>query len=146
MLRHSDKSIKQFARYILVGGFNTVFGYGLFALLIWAFRGLGTFSYMYAAVLANVIAISVAFLGYKWFVFRTSGNYLAEYIRCFGVYGSSTLIGLAGLPILVPILRHNLHEPEQAPYIAGAIIVVFTIMFSFLGHTNITFRNERNKK
>ena len=39
--------------------------------------------------LANLIAITVAFLGYKWFVFRTRGNYLVEWIRCFGVYGSS---------------------------------------------------------
>jgi len=143
MLWHSYKSTEQIARYILVGGFNTVFGYGLFALLNWTFKGLGLYSYMYAAVLGNLIAISVAFLGYKWFVFRTEGNYLVEYIRCFGVYGSSALIGLAGLPILVPILRRNLQQPEQAPYIAGAIMVLVTVIFSFLGHKKISFRQNR---
>jgi putative flippase GtrA len=126
-----------------VGGFNTVFGYGVFALLNWAFRGLGSYSYMYAAVLANVIAISVAFLGYKWFVFRTRGNYLIEWIRCFGVYSSSALIGLAGLPILVPILRHVLHRPDYAPYIAGAILTLLTVLFSFLGHKNFSFRQQQ---
>lgn len=127
-------------RYILVGGFNTVFGYGVFASLNWLFRGLGTYSYLYAAVLANVIVISVAFLGYKWFVFRTRGNYLVEYIRCFGVYGGSALISLAGLPILIPILRRSLHRPERAPYIAGALLTVITVLFSFLGHKKISFR------
>jgi len=128
-----------------VGGFNTVFGYGLFALLNWFFRGLGSYSYMYAAILANVIAISVAFLGYKWFVFRTRGNYLVEWIRCFGVYGSSALIGLAGMPILVPILRHALRNPELAPYIAGAILTVVTVLFSFVGHKKFSFRQKRVK-
>jgi len=139
----SEKSIDQLMRYILIGGLNTVFGYGMFALLTWSFRGMNSYSYMYAAVLANFITISVAFLGYKWFVFRTSGNYLAEYIRCFGVYGSSVLIALAGLPILVAILRRGLHRPEQAPYIAGAIMLVVTVMLSFLGHKNISFRRNQ---
>jgi putative flippase GtrA len=138
----SHKSLLQFVRYILVGGFNTVFGYGVFALLNWSFTGFGPYSYMYAAVLANFVAISVAFLGYKWFVFRTRGNYLREWIRCFGVYGSSALIGLVGLPILVPILRPHLHNPGQSSYIAAAMLTVVTVIFSFLGHKNISFRRE----
>jgi len=138
----SHRSVGQFVRYIAVGGFNTAFGYCLFALLTWSFKGLGTYNYMYAAVLSNIIAISVAFLGYKWFVFRTRGNYLVEWLRCFGVYGSSTLVGLAGLPILVPILRHILRKPEEAPYIAGAILTVVTVVFSFFGHKNFSFRQK----
>jgi putative flippase GtrA len=141
----SHKSLRQFIRYILVGGFNTVFGYGVFALLNWLTRGLGTYNYLYASVLANVISISVAFLGYKWFVFRTRGNYLAEYIRCFGVYGSSALIGLAGLSILVPILRRSLHHAEEAPYVAGALLMAITVIFSFFGHKNISFRPSRSE-
>jgi putative flippase GtrA len=97
---------------------------------------------MYAAVLSNFIAISIAFLMYKWFVFRTRGNYLIEWIRCFGVYGSSALIGLAGLPILVPILRRHMHRPDLASYIAAAIMTVVTVIFSFLGHKNISFRHK----
>ena len=138
----SHKPVEQFVRYILVGGFNTVFGYSVFALLTWSFRGLGSYSYMYAAVLANFIAITAAFLGYKWFVFRTRGNYLIEWIRCFGVYGVSSLIGLAGLPILVTILRHTLHRPELAPYIAGALLMTVTVLFSFFGHKNFSFRQK----
>jgi putative flippase GtrA len=140
------KPLLQFVRYILVGGFNTVFGYGLFAILNWWFRGLGSYSYMYAAVLANFIAISVAFLGYKWFVFRTRGNYLIEWIGCFGVYGSSALIGVVALPILVPILRHHLRHPEQASYIAAAVMTIVTVLVRFVGHKNISFRPEAGQR
>ena len=129
-------------RYLLVGGFNTVFGYGLFAFLNWWFTGLGSYGYLYASILASLISITVAFLGYKWFVFRTRGNYLIEWIRCVGVYGSSMLIGLAGLSVLVPILRKSLHRPELAPYIAGAIMTAVTVIISFLGHKNISFRRK----
>lgn len=142
----SDKSAYQFMRYVLVGGFNTVFGYSLFALLNWSFTGLGAFSYMYAAILSNLIAITVAFLGYKWFVFRTRGNYLMEWVRCVGVYGSSMAIGLVGLPILVPILRSHSQHPERAPYIAAAILTVITVIFSFLGHRSISFREGWSMK
>ena len=140
----SNKSLHQFARYVLVGGFNTVFGYGLFALLNWLFTGLVSYSYMYAAALANIVAITVAFLGYKWFVFRTRGNYLIEWLRCLGVYGSSMVISLAGLPVLVPILRSHLQRPEGASYLAAAIMTVVTVIFSFLGHKNISFREKLN--
>ena len=138
----SDKTLSQFVRYLLVGGFNTVFGCALFALLNWSFEGLGPFSYMYAAVLANLIAITVAFIGYKRFVFRTRGNYLVEWVRCVGVYGSSMAIGLVGLPILVTILRRFLAKPVHAPYIAAAMLTAITVVFSFLGHKNISFRQK----
>lgn len=146
MEHNSHKSFLQLVRYLLVGGFNTAFGYGLFALLNWSFTGLGSYSYMYAAVLSNLIAITVAFLGYKWFVFRTRGNYLIEWIRCLGVYGSSMLISLAGLAVLVPVLRRGLHRPELASYIAAAIMMVVTVILSFLGHKNISFREKLTAK
>ena len=142
MNQNRQKSLPQFVRYILSGGLNTIFSYGIFALLNWSLRGLGSYSYMYAAVLANFIAITVSFLGYKWFVFRTQGNYLREWIRCFGVYGGSALIGLVGLPILVPILRHYLQRSEGAPYIAAAILAGFSALSSFFGHKNFSFRQK----
>jgi putative flippase GtrA len=52
------------------------------------------------------------------------------------------IVSLAGFAILVPILRRNLQNPEQAPYIAGAVMVVVTVLFSFLGHKRISFRQK----
>lgn len=140
----SKATAGQFVRYIFVGGFNTAFGYGVFALLNWSFRGLGSLAYMYAWLLANVIAISAAFLAYKWFVFHTRGNYLIEWIRCFGVYGSGMLFGAVALPITVTILRRTLHRPERAPYIAVALLTLVTVLLSFLGHKHFSFRRKRS--
>lgn len=135
--------LPQFRRYLLIGGFNTIFGYCLFALLNWAFSGLGTYNYMYASVLSTLISISLAFLLYKWLVFRTKGNYLVEWVRFFGVYGASLLFTFSGLPILVTILRRNLQKPEHAPYIANAILTVIIVLFSFFGHKRISFRPSK---
>lgn len=135
----SDKSILQFTRYLLVGGFNTVFGYGLFALLNWLFSGI-SYGYMYASFLASLIGLTVAFLGYKWFVFRTRGNYLLEWLRCVGVYGTAALLSLLGLSILVPILRVRMAHPGRASYLAGAIMTLVMVIYSFFAHRNISFR------
>ena len=140
MSSNDRKSFFEVLRYLLVGGFNTLFGYGIFALLNWLFTGMGRYSYMYATLLASLIALTVAFLGYKWFVFRTHGNYLAEWIRCLGVYGSTVLISLAGMPILVPLLQRALSHPERASYIAGAIMTGVSIIFGFFGHKKVSFR------
>ena len=113
----------------------------MFAFLNWIFTGrCGTYSYMYASFLASIISITVAFLGYKQFVFKTRGNYLKEWIRCIGVYGSSMVIGLIGMPILVPILQAHMRHAERASYLAGALMTVVTIVFSFFGHKNVSFR------
>jgi putative flippase GtrA len=132
----------QFMRYAVVGAFNTLFGYAVFALLNWLMTGLWRYSYLLASILGSVFTISVAFLSYKRFVFRTRGNYLIEWIRCLGVYATSVLVGLGGLAILVPLLQHHLRRSELASYIAGAIITGVTVVFSFFGHKNISFRQK----
>lgn len=136
----SKESAGQFLRYILVGGFNTLFGFCVFALLNWLFRKFGSFAYMYAWLLANVIAITAAFLAYKWFVFKTRGNYLIEWIRCFSVYGSGMAFGAVALPITVTILRRTMHRPDSAPYVGVALLTSVTVILSFLGHKNFSFR------
>ena len=132
----------QVIRYLMVGGFNTCFGYGLFVAFNYLFRRLGVYGSEIASLLSNIVAITVAFLGYKWFVFRTKGNYLREWIRCFGVYGTSALIGLAGLPILVTILRPHLQRPELASYLAAAIMMAVTAASSFVGHKYFSFKTR----
>jgi len=140
--RSTEKSLPQVARYILVGGFNTVFGYGLFAVLNWLLRPVGSYAYLLASFLSNVIAITVAFLGYKWFVFQSRGSYIKEWLRCMSVYGSSMLITLAGLAILVPVLQRFLYWRTQASYIAAAIMALVTVILSFFGHKHFSFRSK----
>jgi putative flippase GtrA len=137
----THRSVWQFARFLLVGGFNTLFGYAVFAVLNWALTRL-PYGYLVATLLADLISITVAFLGYKWFVFRTKGHYLHEWVRCVGVYGTSILLGLAGMAILVPLLRRHMARPQAASYLAAGVMMVATVAFSFFGHKNISFRQR----
>src|SRR5208282_768109 len=101
----------QFVRYLLVGVWNTVFGYLVYVTLTWVFSRHVAYGYLYAAVLSNIIAITVAFFGYKWFVFKTRGNYLREWLRCFMVYGAAALPNLLLLPVVVNVLIYAFHIP-----------------------------------
>ena len=129
----------KFIRYLAVGALNTVFGYGCFAFFTMLLTPFIAYGYVLASLLANVLAITFSFLGYKWFVFKTNGHYLKEWLRCVGVYTGSMLLSAAALPVLVPIVRRQTGNAKTAPYIAGAIVLVFSVVFSFFGHRHISF-------
>jgi putative flippase GtrA len=130
----------QFARYLLVGLWNTVFGYVCFAGFTALLEKAVPQSYLAGSLLANLVSITVAFLGYKWFVFRTKGNYLREWLRCLGVYSGSIALGLALLPLMVVAIRRNFGYQKEAPYIAGALLTCITVIMSFFGHKHFSFR------
>jgi putative flippase GtrA len=126
-------------RYLAVGACNTAFGYGCFALLTLLLTPIFTYGYVLASLLANLFSITFAFFGYKWFVFKTKGNYLREWIRCVGVYATSMIVSAAALPFAVGFIRRQPGHDRSAPYIAGAIVLVFSVLFSFFGHRHISF-------
>jgi len=130
----------QFLRYLAVGAWNTLFGYGTYALFTVLLMPRTRFGYIYASVLSSVLNITVAYLGYKFFVFKTHGNYMAEWLRCILVYGSAMLPGLFLLPLLVAGLHYGFHLGKSAPYIAGAVVMGCTVLYSFFGHKHFSFR------
>jgi putative flippase GtrA len=136
----------QFLRYLLVGGWNTLFGYCIYALFTALLMPRLRFGYIYAAVFSNLIAITVAYFGYKFLVFKTRGNYISEWFRCILVYGSGLLPGLILLPLLVEGLHHGFHLQSSAPYIAGALLTGFTVIYSFFGHKHFSFRGHPNTR
>jgi putative flippase GtrA len=131
----------QFGRYLLVGAWNTLFGYGTFALFTAVLNPIVPHSYIWASLFSSLLNITVAYLGYKWFVFRTKGNYLREWMRCVAVYSGGIVFGLIALPVLVLLIRHHTRFDTQAPYIAGALLTVSVVLYSFLGHKNFSFRS-----
>ncbi len=130
----------QFGRYLLVGAWNTLFGYGSFAFFTAILNSVVPHSYIVASVISSLLNISVSYLGYKWFVFKTKGNYLREWIRCVGVYSGGILFGVVALPVLVTLIRRNTRFFAQAPYIAGALLTAFMVVYSFVGHKKFSFR------
>ena len=129
-------------QYLAVGGVNTLFGYGCFALLQWALADHLAHAYLLASPLATLISITFSFLGYKHFVFKTKGNYLREWTRCLVVYSGNIVIGLLCLPPLVVGLTHLIGVTKEAPYLAQGIVLILGVGWSYLGHSRYSFRHR----
>ena len=131
----------QFGRYLAVGMWNTAFAYGTFALFTALLDRYMPASYLAASLISSVLNITVSFLGYKWFVFRTRGNYLREWLRCLMVYSGGILLSLALLPPTVFVIAHLTGDAHAAPYIAGALLLGLQVILSFLGHKTFSFKD-----
>lgn len=115
----------------MVGVFNTVFGYAL-SLLVYHFLQ-NDLSIVLIGIMINVISITVAFLGYKLFVFESSGNWLHEYLRCYVTYGFSAVLGIALIWLFV----------EQWGWIfwfSQGLIIILSTVISYFMHRHFTFR------
>jgi putative flippase GtrA len=167
----------QLVRYLLVGVFNTLFGYTAFVIALTLLNGALPQRFLYltvvlASVVSTPLSITVAYFGYKFFVFRTHGNYLVEWLRCFAVYGTAQIPGLIALSALTRVLQTVFHRhtvslhallaavqahlngrplllvqhiasgKAMAGYIAGAIVMAFSTIYSFIGHKKVTFRTR----
>ena len=134
----------QLFRYLLIGGWNTLFGYSCFFLMNrWLSQLMPAYSYIVASLASNLISITVAFLGYKWLVFRTKGNYVREWFRSLMVYGGTMVFSAIALAPLVGLIRHTTRYQTQAPYISAAMIAIIAMISSFFGHKHISFRKAK---
>lgn len=130
----------QLWRYLLVGTWNAAFAYGTFALFTALLDRYMPASYLAGSLISTVLNITISFLGYKWFVFKTKGNYLTEWGRSFMVYSGGIVLGLALLPPTVFLVSWITGNSRAAPYIAGALLLSVQVVTSFLGHKNYSFK------
>jgi putative flippase GtrA len=130
-------------RYLVVGAWNTLVGYGSYALFSVLLSPLMHCGCVLASLLANLAAVTFAFFAYMWFVFKTQGNYLQEWTRCLDVYSGSMLLSAAALPFVVALGRRQTEDIQHAPYIAGAIVLVFSVISSFFGHRHFSFDGSK---
>jgi len=120
-------------RYLVVGGANTAFAYGVFAICYHVLAP--HIHYMIVLVCSTVLNITVAYLNYKFVVFRTKGNYLREYLRFYGVYAVPIGLGFLLFPLGVEVLHLN-------AYVTQAVITVITVVLSYFGHKNVSFKRR----
>jgi putative flippase GtrA len=118
-------------RYLLAGGWNTIFGYGvsvgLYTLLA------DKLHITVIAAVANIITITMSFSTYKLFVFKTQGNWLHEYARSYVIYGGMAIFGIILLWILVDFLGWPI-------WYAQALVILITVGASYFGHKFFTFK------
>ncbi len=120
-------------RFVLVGAINTVVGYVSYsALVLWVFGGV-PFGYVISLIVSYALAITIAFVLYRRFVFRVTGHVMRDYVRFVGVYLVSIGLNAAALPVLVEYVG-------LSPLIAQAIVLIVTTLISFFGHKSFSFR------
>lgn len=116
-------------RYVLVGVLNTAWGFTLFTVLIVALD----IWYPAALVVSHVVAVSTAFLLYRYLVFHVAGSAWLDFVRCHGVY----LVQLVVKTALLVVLAEAFSVP---PVPAMALTIITTMIVSFYGHKHVSFR------
>jgi putative flippase GtrA len=132
-------------RFLMVGVFNTAFSLALYSGLVIVFGrmlpGYGKPLIVdIAFAISTPIAITVAFLCYKHFVFRTKGNYLREWLRCFAVYSVSFPMGLVILPTVTHLLLRLALTHNSAPFLAGLVNSLCIACYSYFAHKKFSFK------
>jgi putative flippase GtrA len=116
--------------FLIVGAVNTVVG-------LLAFAGflvlLGKQHYLVVLACAHVVSVLIAFVLYRWVVFRVRGHLLADLWRFETVYLSALAVNFVLLPLLVEVAHLEV-------YPAQAMIVVVTSVMSWVGHKHFSFR------
>jgi putative flippase GtrA len=121
----------QAVRFAAVGAFNTIFSFGVFAVLQ---RMIGaTVNYEITLVISTVVGIIEAYLLQRWLVYQVRGRWWRDLVRFSGVYGIVLCINLVLLPLAVEVW----HLPVTA---TQGVIMVLVAIGTFLTGRYFTFR------
>jgi putative flippase GtrA len=126
--------MRQQWRFLLVGAFNTLFGYVLFSGLFLLFGK--RVHYLVIGFIAHVIAVSNAFIAYRTLVFPAKDKWQASFVR----FNLSHLMGLgfgmSGLYALVEFGHSN-------PLLAQAVITTLSVILSYTLHRYFSFPDAK---
>lgn len=118
-------------RFLLVGGFNTVFSYTIFAFLYEVIK----LDYNIALALQYVITVNVSVLTMRYYVFRSCGDFMKEFCKAWGVYIFLYFFNAAVLNFFVIVL-------ELYPLLAQALYLVISTIITFIMHKYLSFRKR----
>jgi len=116
--------------FLSIGAVNTGVGFLCFAGFL---ALLGQQRYMATLVCAHIVSVLIAFVLYRYVVFRVRGHLLRDLWRFETVYLVALAVNLALLPLLVQLA----HLPVL---LAQALILVVTALISWVGHKHFSFR------
>ncbi len=109
-------------RFLLVGGYNTVFSYLIYALFLYMSNGTQP---QIALALSFLLSSINSYLTQKIYVFNTRSNYISEYIRCLGTWSVGYLINTVLLWFFISYLEIN-------PYVAQLLISIIISVNSYV--------------
>lgn len=135
-------------RYLIVGVWNTAFGYALFVLLLAvvgpSVQALSTSSnqlvaligrnyYLVAQWLGWLVAVPQSTATMRFFVFGSSGRLLPQIGRAYFIYLPAQALSSVILWLTVRVLH-------MSPPLGALITILVTTVFSYIGHKYFTFR------
>ena len=116
--------VAEILRYLVAGVFNTAFGYGLYAGLLWL--GLGRYG---AQAIGYVLGTGFNYLTYSRGVFTDAGPAKTRFALS---YAGNYLLGLGGLALVSQAIAD--------PYAAGAITTFALVVLNYLVLRRWVFR------
>ena len=119
-------------RYLVVGGWNFAFGYGVFALGYALLNG--TWPDWAIAAAAAVLGITMSFLTHRALTYRSRGCWWREYLRFYVVYGGQSLANVLLVWLLVTRLGCN-------AYAVQLVLNLALVVVSYWAHRLYSFRN-----
>ena len=125
---------RQKVMYLVVGGWNSFFSYGSFAILYFLLERRAEPSAILA--IAYVIASVNGYLTFRHFVFAPVRHPLVEYLRYQAVYLPILAVSMIVLPLA---LRYT----SLSAYAIQALFAVFAIVASYLGNKYFAFRKPK---
>ena len=117
----------QLIRFYQAAAINTLFGFGVFALLIW----LGVNLYV-AQVIAQVLGVSFNYLTYSRHVFRDRDASKGSFVLA---YAGNYLVNLALLAAFAQVIR--------SPYVAGLAATIAASLINYLALRSLVFRRRK---
>ena len=118
-------------RFIVTGAWNTAFAYISLAILYYLLSD--KIHYLIILGFSGIVNITNAFICHKFFVFKTKGNYVKEYLRYYAVYAVPMGMGFVFFPFCIEVLKMNF-------YVTQALLTFITVIISWFGHKHISFR------
>ncbi|MEJ7925878.1 GtrA family protein [Sphingobium sp. AN641] len=117
---------KRLFRYYQAGVINMAFGYGLFALFVWA----GMDMYV-AQIVSHVLGVAFNYFTYSRYTFAGQPGSRMRFILS---YAGNYVLNLATLALVATVV--------ESPYIAGLIATIFVSVVNFFVLKRLVFSEK----
>lgn len=124
--------LNQKIRFLLVGGFNTVFAYLVFVGLYHVVE----LNYNLALITQYFITVNISFLTMRYYVFQSHGDIKSEYFKSWTVYIGMYFFNAFALNFFVIFLK-------LGPIIGQAMYLVISTVVTYILHKYFSFREKK---
>lgn len=125
------------ARYLLVGGMNTVVGLSLFPALQTLLGPLGI-HYLITLCVSQLICVSLSFFMLRYWVFRVQNTSFVQYLLHSSFYWTYFLINLVTLPLVVDTTKGD-------PRVIQFFLSLIAMTLAFIWQKRFVFKNSRGE-